>query len=109
MIESYSDYKEYLKHDALANIKRESCSWLRMKLNLWYGNDSYRFLQYLWVLRNYEYALNCTSGILGKIRKSIAKVIWHRLGAKYDININPNVVGYGFRVPHLVGGGDNKL
>lgn len=29
---------------------------------------------------------------------------WHRLGAKYNVNINPNVVGYGFRVPHLVGG-----
>lgn len=104
MIQSYSDYKQYLRQDALANIKREKCSWWEMKLNLWYGNDSYRFLNYMQALREYEYTLNCTSGFAGKLRRMFAKVRWHRLGAKYNVNINPNVVGYGFRVPHLVGG-----
>lgn len=104
MIQSYSDYKEYIRQDALANIKCEKCSWWKMQLNVWYGNDSYRFLQYMQALRKYEYELNCSSGIAGRIRRAIAKVRWHRLGAKYNVNINPNVVGYGFRVPHLVGG-----
>ena len=27
MIQSFSDYKEYLRQDAIANIKREKCSW----------------------------------------------------------------------------------
>ena len=104
MIQSYTDYKEYLRQDSIANIKREKCSWWRMRLNVWYGNDSYRFLRYMQALRKYEYALNCTSGVIGKLKRMAAKVRWHRLGAKYNVNINPNVVGYGFRVPHLVGG-----
>lgn len=105
MIQSYSDYKEYLRQDALANIKCETCSWFKMQINVWYGNDSYRFLKYMQSLRKYEYALNCSTGVLGKLKRIIAKTRWHRLGAKYNVNISPNVVGYGFRVPHLVGGG----
>lgn len=104
MISSFSDYKEYLLHDARANIKRDSCSWLRMQLNVWYGNESYRFFQYMQALRKYEYCLNCTSGFIGKVRCIIAKIRWHRIGAKCNVFIKPNVVGYGFRVPHLVGG-----
>ena len=104
MIQSFSDYKEYLRQDAIANIKREKCSWWKMKLNIWYGNDSYRFLYYLQALRKYEYSLNCTYGVIGKFKRLFAKVRWHRLGARYNVNINPNVVGYGFRCPHLAGG-----
>lgn len=44
MIQSKEGYRLYLREDALANIKRESCSWFRLKLNVWYGNDFYRFL-----------------------------------------------------------------
>lgn len=104
MIKSKEDLAFYLREDAKANIKRESCSWLRMQVNVWYGNDSYRFLQYMQALRRYEYALNCLSGPIGKLRRIFAKVRYHRLGAKINVNILPNVVGYGFRVPHLLGG-----
>lgn len=104
MIQSKEDLAFYLREDANANIQRESCGWLRMQINLWYGNDSYRFLRYLQALRRYEYALNCLSGPIGKLRRLFAKVRWHRLGAKINVNILPNVVGYGFRCHHLVGG-----
>lgn len=104
MIQSYFDYKEYLRQDALANIKSEKCGRFVLWLNCWYGNDRYRTLHYLRALRKYEYVLNCTSGAIGKLKRVIAKVRWHRLGMKYNININPNVVGYGFRISHLVGG-----
>lgn len=104
MIKSKEDLAFYFREDAKANIKRESCSWLRMQVNVWYGNDSYRFLQYMRVLRKYEYALNCLNGPIGKLRKLFVKVRFHRLGAKINVNILPNVLGYGFRVPHLVGG-----
>lgn len=104
MINSKEDLAFYLRKDAKVNINRESCSWLRMQINIWYGNDSYRFLQYMQALRKYEYALNCLKGPTGKIRKILAQVRLHRLGAKINVNILPNVVGYGFRVPHLVGG-----
>lgn len=103
MIQSYNDYQEYLAKDALANINRVSCSWWRMLINVWYGNDSYRALKYLRALRYYEYVLNCKSGALGKFLKIVAKIRWHRLGTRYNIFIKPNVVGYGLRVPHLGG------
>ncbi len=104
MIQSKEDLRFYLREDAIANIKTETCSWLKMQINIWYGNDSYRFLHYLRTLRRYEYVLNCQRGFWSKIRKMIAKVHYHRIGAKINVNINPNVVGYGFRIPHLVGG-----
>ena len=103
MIRSKEDYRMFLREDALANIKSESCSWFKMRLNIWYGNDSYRFLEYLRALRYYEYLLNCKKGIFARLRRTIAKIHYHRLGAAINVNINPNVVGYGFRVPHLTG------
>lgn len=105
MIQSKSDLLFYKKADCLANINRDTCSSLRMRINVWYGNDSYRFLLYMIALRNYEYAINCLKGLSGVLRRTIAKIKWHRLGAKLNVNILPNVVGYGFRCPHLAGGG----
>ena len=93
MIQSKEDYKMYLRKDALANIKRESCSWFRLRLNVWYGNDSYRFLEYLQALRKYEFILNCKKGVLSHVQRTIAKIRYHRLGAAINVNINPNVVG----------------
>lgn len=104
MIQSRKDRAFYLREDAKVNIKRESCGCIRMAANLWYGNDSYRVFRYLKALRSYELALNGERAWFGSLRKALAKARWHRLGARYHININPNVVGYGFRVPHLVGG-----
>lgn len=104
MIQSKKDYQFYVAEDAKVNIKRDYCSWWRMLINVWYGNDTYRFYRYMKALRKYEYELNCSKGILRRVRVAYAKVRWHRIGAKYNVNINPNTVGYGFRVPHLVGG-----
>ena len=104
MIQSKKDYKFFVAEDTKVNIRRDNCSWWKMLVNVWYGNDSYRFLRYMKALRKYEYELNCSRGIWGRLRVVYAKVCWHRIGAKYNVNINPNTVGYGFRVPHLVGG-----
>lgn len=104
MIRSKEDYKLYLKHDTNANIKREKCSWIRLKLNVWYGNDSYRFLEYLYAIRQYEYYLNCKHGFIGNLLKYLAKIRYHRIGKKLNVNINPNTVGFGLRCPHLVVG-----
>lgn len=104
MIKSKEDLAFYRREDAKANIQRESCSWLRMHVNIWYGNDSYRFLHYMYALPEYEYALNCLFGPIGKLRKIYTKIRLHKLGAKINVNILPNVVDYGFRIPHLVSG-----
>lgn len=109
MIKNKQDLYEYMRLDSQANIRRVKCSWLWMKVNLFYGNDSYRFLNYMKALRRYEYVLNCKKGYISSIIKLFAKLRWHRLGAKYNVNINPNIAGPGLRCPHLVGGGDFKL
>jgi len=62
MIQSKEDYRKYLHEDCLANINRGSCSWLRMKISLWYGLESYMAYNYLMKLRKYEYELNCVRG-----------------------------------------------
>ena len=104
MIQSKEDYLFYLKEDAKVNIHTDHCDSLRMWANIWYGNENYCFLRYLRALRKYEYVLNCTNGFWGKIRTLYAKIVWHRIGAKYGIIIKPNIVGYVLRMPHLVGG-----
>lgn len=104
MIKSKEDYLYFLQEDALANIKAQSCNWFKMKLNLWYGNESYIFLQYMRALRKYEYLLNCNV-LFKRVRIMIAKARWHRIGARINVIIKPNVVNYGLRIPHLVGGG----
>lgn len=111
MIQSYSDYKFYVKEDMKRNIKRDTCPWWLLALNVWYGNDTYRSFRYLKALRQYEYALNClkNKGGLGRIICLYTKVRHHRMGARYGINIGPNIVGYGLYIPHLAGGGNLKL
>lgn len=104
MIHSKQDLHFFIEEDHKANIGRSKCNSFKMMVNVWYGNDSYRFLQYMLALRKYEYALNCSKGFFGRINTCIAKIRWHRLGARYNVNILPNVVGYGFRCSHLVGG-----
>ena len=104
MIKSKADYFEYVQKDTLANIGKGNCNWFFMRLNIWYGNDQYRFLKYMKALRRYEYCLNCLNGPIGKLLTTFAKIRWHYIGARYNVNILPNVVGYGFRVPHLTGG-----
>lgn len=104
MILSKKDFFAFKEADTIANIHKKQCGNLQMFANLWYGNDSYRSLRYLYALRKYEYRINCCKSPIGRILVLSAKVKWHRLGAKYNISILPNTVGYGLRIPHLNGG-----
>ena len=61
---------------------------------------------YLRTLRKYEYAINVQSKtFIGKIIYAYRKWVWHRLGVKYNLVLPPNVIGYGFKMSHIVGGG----
>ncbi len=104
MITSRKDLEFYIQNDCKSCTGRHKINIFLLYLHCYYGNDLYRVYRYLRSLRKYEYALNCYRGPLGRILQLKAKVCWHRLGAKYNININPNTVGYGLRCPHLVGG-----
>lgn len=104
MIKTKRDYLFYREKDTVANIGREHCGRIRMLLNLWYGNDSYRSLHYLYALRKYEYMLNCYNSFYGRVISMFTKIRWHRIGARYNICILPNTVGFGLRIPHLNSG-----
>lgn len=103
MIESKKDLLYYIDQDRLANIGGiNGIKYLMLRLYLTDGIMAYRYLK---ALRKYEYALNCSTGIWGKIYKGYHKLIWHKLGTKYNLNIGPNMVGPGFWMPHVIGGG----
>lgn len=108
MITSRQEYIRYLKEDCKVNIGRDNSSWFRMMVFLWYRSEHYRVLNYLKALRLYEYSLNCKDW-RNPFLRYFAKVRWHSIGAKYGIVIDPNTVGYGLRIPHIVGGGNNSL
>lgn len=58
-------------------------------------------------LRRTEYAKNCLmkKGVFGKSIYALCQFHYHLLEERYDIAIGLNMVGYGFKLPHVVGGG----
>lgn len=83
----------FIEEDAKANGIKPGLSYY---VKLFYGNIPARAFRYLKSLRHYEYALNTNSPLL----------FWYRLknrriGAKYNVAIMPNTVGYGLKLPHL--------
>ena len=71
------------------------------------NSDDMMAFRYLKSLRKLEYAQNClkNASIWGKIIWAYRKWYNHRLSIKYDVFISPNMVGYGLKLPHIVGGG----
>ncbi len=93
MLNSKEALELYLKEDAKANSITLGITYY---VKLFYGNVPARAFRYLKSLRKYEYAINTHSPLL----------FWYRfynrrLGAKYNIAITPNTVGYGLKLPHL--------
>ncbi len=107
MIQSKEDLKLYIRHDKIRNLGSEHIGWKSYWSQRFYKTDRMIAFLYLKQLREYEYAINCLShkGFLGKLITIYRKYKHHRLSQKYDIVIGPNMVGYGFRMPHIAGGG----
>ncbi len=104
MIQSKEDLKYYIQEDFKRNLGAISnLKYLALKL---YDSDGYRITRYLKALRKYEYAINVQrKSLFGKLIWAYRKLVWHKLGVKYNIILPPNVIGYGFKVSHIVGGG----
>ena len=105
MILSKTDLQFYIQEDRqrnLGNIGR-----LKFIAHYLYCSDKMMAYRYMKSLRKYEYAINCLSnhGIVGKFICFYRKWVNHRLSLRYNISINPNTIGYGFRMPHIIGGG----
>lgn len=103
MIQSKSDLKYYLREDKRRNLGDIGITkYLAQSL---YKTNGYLAYNYLKALRKYEYALNCKKGFVGKMEIFYRKYVWHRLCLKYDVSIGPNMVGPGFWMSHIFGGG----
>lgn len=106
MICSKEDLKYYLQEDALANINRTNVPFFLYWVNILYKNEHYLALRYLRSVRYFEYAINVVrhNGVWGKFYWYWFKFQHHRLGFKYSLKINPNTVGPGLKLAHIIGG-----
>ena len=89
MIQSKSDYNEYIKCDEIANHI--------------YGIRQRRFYitwKYLKCLRGLEYSINCRHRRFKKISVAFKKFRLYKLSVKSGISIPPNVFGKGLFLPH---------
>lgn len=107
MIQSKSDYRFYLLEDAkragfpfINTVKGRIRYWLK----LCYGSEQAHTLRYMRILRKYECVNNCYRGICRGVVIAFFRFVWSRAGLRYGIHIGLNMVGYGFWMPHLVGG-----
>jgi serine O-acetyltransferase len=105
MIQSKKDLQLYIREDKKRNLGAYKIGMLKYIAKCIYGSDNIKAYRLLKSLRKVEYSKNCCKGIFGKIIYYIRKFRYHKLSERYNINIGLNMVGYGFRISHVIGGG----
>lgn len=107
MIQSKSDLRLYIREDKKRNLGAYKVGFVKYIAYWLYGTDQMKAYRLLRALRRTEYAKNCLikKGIFGKLIYAFRQYRYHRLEERYDISIGTNMVGYGFKLPHVVGGG----
>lgn len=107
MIQSKKDLKYYLQEDMFRNLHCRQMNPIVFMAKRIYNTEGMMAYCYLKSLRKYEYALNCLKrkGLYGQILCFFYQWRNHRIGMRYNISIGANMVGYGFRIPHVIGGG----
>ena len=105
MIQSRKDLQFYLLEDA----KRFNLTnWFKYRVKLIYGGEDAHILRYLKTLRRYEYFQNCSKTMSGRFIGYYLRYKWMRLSLRYNLHIGINMIGYGFYMAHLSGGGINN-
>lgn len=104
-INSKEDLKYFITKDKERNIGKISRVQFLARYLL--GTDDMLAYRYLKGLRMLEYAENCLRkrSIIGKLMWIIRKYQHQVNCRKYNIMISPNMVGYGLKMPHVIGGG----
>jgi len=102
MIKTRKDFHFYLYEDAKQS---NLTNWFRYQVKLFYGGEDAHILRYLKSLRRYEYFNNCSKTMFGKVITYYLRYRWMRLSLRYNLHIGINMVGYGFHIAHLCGGG----
>lgn len=108
MIKSKKDLRFYIDEDKKACLRYGQGRNVIERLYLYvFPSENMMAFRYMKSLRELEYAINClkTKNLLGKILYLYYKTRNRHYGVKYGINIAPNTVGYGFYIPHIIGGG----
>ena len=109
MIVSNEDLCYYIREDKKRNLGAYKIGILKYIAYWLYGTDQMKAFRLLKALRKLEYAKNVLreKSLFGKLVYALRQWHYHRLEERYDIAIGTNMVGYGFRLPHVVGGGHN--
>ncbi len=104
MIKTRRDLVFYIKEDYKRNLGKTS--WFGLLLKMLYGHDSYMAYRYLKTLRHYEFYVNNHNKMPWVVLfRAYYKIRLQHLGNRYNLRIGPNMVGYGLRLPHVIGGG----
>ena len=107
MILSKEDLRHYLREDKKRNLGAYHLGFWKSFGKWLYDSDDWKAYQLLKALRKLEYAKNVLRkrGLLGKLVYAWRQYRFHRLEEKYNVSIGTNMLGYGFRLPHIIGGG----
>lgn len=107
MIESKQDLYFYIQEDKRQNLGADHLGFIKYMAEWLYGTDRMKAFLLLKALRHVEYAKNVlrNKGFFGKLIYAWRQWRYHRLEERYNISIGINMVGYGFRLPHIIGGG----
>lgn len=107
MITSKKDLRYYIQEDKLQNLGAHKIGLFKFIIEMLYGTDRMKAFRLLKALRKLEYAKNVLRkrGILGKLVYAFRLWRYHLIETRYNVVIGTNMVGYGFRLPHITGGG----
>lgn len=107
MIQSKSDLRLYIREDKKRNLGAYKVGFVKYIAYWLYGTDQMKAFRLLKALRKLEYAKNVMRkrGFFGKVMYAMRQWHYHRFEIRYNISIGTNMVGYGFKLPHIVGGG----
>lgn len=105
MIATKKDLKIFIKVDCKRNLNKNAINWVTFSFLLFLKEEHAIAFHYLNTLRHLEYYLNNREHrIINRILYVWYRFKHKRLSYKYNVSIAPNMVGEGFRIPHLVGG-----
>lgn len=106
MIQTKKDLHFYLAEDFKRNGFNYSYLWkVKRYLLDACGVENAKVLGYLIVLRKCEYHHNNKNSLYHKLAYLFYRVKLMRLGAKLNLRLPINKIGYGLRIHHIAGGG----
>ena len=107
MINTKDDLRLYIREDKKRNLGAYKIGIVKYVISWLYGTDEMKAFRLLRALRKLEYSKNTlrSQGLFGKLIYAMRQWHYHHLEERFNIAIGTNMVGYGFYLPHIIGGG----